>query len=247
MDPETRTEGSVAIALGPLAAVSVAGLLAPVRDNVGATNVALILAMIVVLAGVAGRMAGVLTALVAAVGYNFFHTEPYHSLRISSTKDVVTVLLLAALGLVVGEVSAWRRRAQRKSRRHLQSARALETTSAMLAAGSEVDEIWTTIRDALMSELDLADCRFEPGTTTEMPLLRRSGALVAPSMHLAKDGFTLPDQGVAIAVIAADRTLGHIILLPRAGSGSSLERRRVAVALADQYAVALTMHQHLTS
>ena len=59
-------EGSFAVALGPLVAALAAGLLSASRDDVGVTNVALVLAMIVVAAALAGRMAGIVTALTAA-------------------------------------------------------------------------------------------------------------------------------------------------------------------------------------
>ena len=59
-----------------------------------------------------GRMSGILTAVTAAMAFNYFHTEPFHSLRINGAQAIVTVLLLALLGLVMSEISAWRRRPQ---------------------------------------------------------------------------------------------------------------------------------------
>src|SRR3954468_11922920 len=107
---QQHSDGPVSIAGGPIAALAAAGLLSRFRDDVGSTNVALVLAGIVVLAGLAGRTAGIVTALTAAVSFNFFHTAPLHSLRISGGRDIVTVVLLAALGLFVAEIGAWRRR-----------------------------------------------------------------------------------------------------------------------------------------
>jgi K+-sensing histidine kinase KdpD len=73
----------------------VAAILAPVRDSVGAANVAIVLAIVtVVAAAFAGRWAGACTAVSAAISYNFFHTRPYLSLRVSNREDLITVGLL---------------------------------------------------------------------------------------------------------------------------------------------------------
>ena len=232
-------EGSFAVALGPLVAALAAGLLSAARDDVGVTNVALVLAMIVVVAALAGRMAGIVTALTAALAFNFFHTEPYHSMRITGARDVVTVALLALLGLVVAEVAEFRRRARATSARRLHGAEVLEATSAMLARQATFDEMWPTVAEALREDLQLSEIDYEPGATTTHPVLSRSGSLVAPSMHVGRGGFALPPGGAAIAVAAADQTFGHIVMTSRPETGSSIDARRVAVAVADQLAVAI--------
>jgi K+-sensing histidine kinase KdpD len=239
MAPDTRHEGSLALALGPVLVAFTAGVLAEVRDELGVTNIALILAAIVSVTALAGRLAGVVTGFTAAVAFNFFQTVPYHSLRIDGVRDVVTVCLLAALGLVMGEFGAWRRRAQAVSNRSVRDARTLETTSAMLAAGCSAADLWQAIHDNLVALFGLVDCRFEPGSATTVPVLARTGSLVAPSMQITREGFALPAGGVALAVVASGSTRGHIVLVPGEPTGSTLESRRMAVALADQLAVAL--------
>ena len=91
--------------------IFVAGLLVAVRDTIGNTNVALILVVFVVAAAVfGGRLAGFTAAAVAAISFNFFHTQPYLTLRIKEGQDIVTVLLLLVVGLVVGELALLRQR-----------------------------------------------------------------------------------------------------------------------------------------
>ncbi len=58
-------------------------------------------------------------------------------------------------------------------------------------------------------------------------------------MHLGARGFELPASGAAIAVVYAGETLGHIVMIPTGNAGSPRDVRQVAVALADEYAVAL--------
>ncbi len=202
------------------------------------------LSCVVVVAALAGRTAGLATAVTAALAYNFFHTRPYYSLRISSGRDVATVGLLVVIGVIVGEMGAWRRRALAASTRRLHGSRALEAVAAQLAAGARSDEIWAAVRGALIDALDLTDCRFEPGTSPSVQVIPRSGSLFGESMRLGPHGFELPASGAAIAVVYAGRTLGHIIVVPARNAGSQRDIRQVAVALADEYAISLAASEH---
>lgn len=243
MNTTEEPAGRVALVVGPAVAIGAAGLLKGVRGDVGTVNVALVLSCIVVVAALAGRAAGLATAVAAALAYNFFHTVPYYSLRISSGRDIVTVVLLVIIGVIVSEISAWRRRAQESSVRRLHGARALEATAAQLAAGRGPDEIWVGVRAALIELLGLADCRYEPGPSPSVQVLPPSGSLLGESMRLGSEGFEMPDEGAALAVSYAGRILGHIVLVPDGHSGSARDTRQVAIALADEFAVALASNQ----
>lgn len=241
---DDHSDGPVSIAGGPIAALLAAGLLGRVRDDVGSTNVALVLAGIVVLAALAGRTAGVVTAFTAAVSFNYFHTAPYHSMRISGGRDVVTVVLLAVLGLFVSEIGAWRRRNGATAQHVVRMAHSLETVAELVATGADADDVFAAVRTTLTATLGLSDCRFEPagqrGTAAvDMPVLPRSGALVGASMRVGIGGFELPLGGAALEVAAGGGVLGHIVMVPDARHGSALEDRRAAIALADLYALAL--------
>ena len=244
LEDELRPAGNIAIAVGPIVALSTAGLLGRFRDTAGATNVALVLAMVVVVAALAGRTAGFATAIAAALGFNYFHTQPYHSLRIHAARDVVTVGLLVVIGIVVSEIGAWRRRARILSTMRLTAGQSLERTAALLAEGGSADQMWTLIHDVLMKEMHLVDCRFEATGSSALPQLPRSGSLVSQSMHLARGGFALPAAGVVIPVVARGRRLGSIVLVPDTRFGSKHDARALAIALADQYAIALHL-EHL--
>jgi hypothetical protein len=238
--PPDQADG-FALALGPASALLVAAALSGVRTEFGATNVALVMACLVVAAAIAGRRAGLATAVVAAVSYNFFHTQPYQSLRIDDIKDWCTVALLAALGAVVSEVSYRRRRATVQSKLHLRGEHVLERAAASVASGAPADAVWTEIESSLVEVLELAECRFERGAVTTMSVLPRSASLVDREMHWERAGFELPPTGVAVQVACGGRVFGHIVLVPSPHAGSSREARRVAVALADQFAVALAL------
>jgi hypothetical protein len=232
--------GRVALAVGPFMAVTASGLLELVRDSFGVANVALVLSGVVVVASLAGRAAGLTTAVIAALSYNFFHTKPYHSLRIDAWRDIATVALLVVIGVIVSEMAAWRRRAVTAAGLRLQAARALERVAAKLAAAAPAEEVWDEVRAAMIGTLDLADCRYEPGTAPSVALLPRTGSLFGESMRWGGSGFELPRTGAAIAVSYAGTTFGHIVLVPAEGVGSTRDIRQAAVALADEYAVALS-------
>jgi len=105
-----------AIFIGPLVAIGLGAATASVRDEVGSTIVGVALATVVTVAALIGRTAALTTALAAAITFNFFHTEPYHSLRIHDPGDVVIVALLLGLGVAISDVMGWTRRRERIAR-----------------------------------------------------------------------------------------------------------------------------------
>ena len=232
--------GSIAVAVGPITALVTAGLLGGIRGDVGSTNVALVLAGVVAMAALAGRAAGITTALTAALSYNFFHTEPIHSLRINGGRDVATVLLLAGFGVGISEIGAWRRRDSASAHRSQDTSHLLERVVAEVAAGASADEVRPTIEAALTEALALESCRFMPVAKAVLDpkyCLPRSGSLVAPSMKFGLGGFELPEDGVHLEVAFGTRLYGSFLLVPRERHGSTLDARRAAIALADLYAI----------
>ena len=97
---------SLGVPLGSLASISVATLLVGVRGEIANANVALIL-VVCVLVGAwwGGRGAGVASTLAAAASFDFFHTRPYNSLKMTDGNDIVTTVLLLVVGLAVGEIA----------------------------------------------------------------------------------------------------------------------------------------------
>src|SRR3954471_21619890 len=105
MDDRTRSLAGGAV--GSLASLTAAMVLVGFRGHIAPANVALVLVLFVLLGGViGGRQAGVLSALVAAASFYFFHTRPYGSLKIADSSDLLTTVLLLAVGLAVGEIAA---------------------------------------------------------------------------------------------------------------------------------------------
>jgi K+-sensing histidine kinase KdpD len=234
--------------LGAVAAIVVSAVLVPARDFLGSTNVALILAIVVVVAAVfGGRLAGVLTSVAAAVGFDYFQTEPYLSLRIDKREDVIAAILLLILGIIVGELAVLRYQSRREAVVQAEGAVLLEDVAAVVAAGAAVDEVWPLVRRGLSHQLGLAGCRFEPQPFHEAKVaIGRTGGIESDELHYEQGGFALPSDGAAIPVVHAGRLLGRLVLLPNPKIGTSRAQRRVAVALADQLAVAAAHSQPLS-
>jgi hypothetical protein len=224
-----------------LGALAIAAILSAVRDSFGETNVVIVLVLVtVVTAALAGRAAGACTAVSAAISYNFFHTRPYLSLRVSDRQDIITVCLLVVVGLVVGELSAMRRRSRVEVMTQASGAHHLETVASLLADGASLDVVWPVVRDALTDTLGLSGCRFEPGHPDgARPLVERSGAIDTRIHRHAPGGMELPVEGADLPVLHHGRPLGHVVLTPTPGRGTSRDERRVSVALSDLLAIAV--------
>ena len=231
----------IGAAIGALGALFTAAALVGVRGDLQNANVALVLVLWVLVGAVTGgRASAVMSALVAAVAFDFFHTKPYNSLKISDGNDVLTTLLLLAVGLAIGEIAirAQRMHAQRDDQR-LQLQR-MHRIAGMAAGGEGVDDLLLAVTAELIETLELQNAWYErPPFEAGLPRLERSGVIETREHRYANGEFELPREGVELPVIAAARTVGRFVLIPTVGVGVSKERRLSAIALADQVGAAL--------
>ncbi|HEV7686953.1 MAG TPA: DUF4118 domain-containing protein [Acidimicrobiia bacterium] len=237
------------IALGGLAPIAVAAALVAVRGHVASVNVALVLGIIVVVAGaVGGRAAGMVAALTAAASYDFFHTRPYLSLLIHDVDDVEMTILLLVLGLVSGQL-AWQTRVAARQRDGgrggLDQIRRL---ADRVAHGNESADVIAAARDELSTLFDLVDCRFEAAPfqdRLDLPCLERNG-VVARRRYRMQPGreleLELPVEGIALPVLSRGQIVGRFLLDFGPGAGATLEQRVVAIALADQVGASLAVY-----
>jgi K+-sensing histidine kinase KdpD len=237
---------SVAVGSGGVAvAIAVGGLLVPVRDVIGNTNVALVLVVVIVAAAaLGGRQAGAMTAAAACLSFNFFHSKPLYTLRVRSANDIWTIVLLFVIGLAVGELSVFGRRNQAKALIEQAGVTHLGTVGAMVAEDQPPSTVWPAVQAALVDELRLVDATFESGerAASTMTVLERNGRFDNKTMHWSSAGMELPRDGLVLPVCAGDRSYGRIVLAPSPGQGTTRDQRRVAVALADLLAVTLDRH-----
>ena len=207
------------MAASALAALGVALALVSVRGEVHSEAIALVLAVTVAVAGrVGSRAGGIAAALMAAAAFNFFHTEPYLSLKIADPDDILTTILLLVVGLVVGGLSA---RADALSR----APDGAVTRVLTVAMQGDHDDVEMSVRAELIEVLHLRRCWFatEP---LDLPALERSGSV-------------LPGDGVVISVDAPGRHFGHLVCIPAPETGVSGADRRAAIALAEVLGLSL--------
>ena len=225
--------------LGPLAA---AALMIPLRSHVPNTDLALVMVVVVALVVLPGqRTAALLAGLSAGVWFDFFLTKPYERFSIQRSSDVQTTVLLAIVGVLIGEIAVRRRQARSDTRTARDEVVSLYVVAEMLTAGSRAEEVVMLVAEQLRDLLFLVDCRFVPGDRdADGPVLDRSGELHYGQLNwsLATDG--LPNRDVMLPVESGKRRFGTYVLRgPALGVPITQDRRLAAVALSDLAGAAL--------
>lgn len=236
-----RTNDGLAIGVGVLGTLVVAGLLAPFRADIDNPNVALLLALVVIgAASLGGRRAGMVTGAVAALSFNYLHTMPYMSLRIDGAQDVVTFLLLIVVGVVSGQLAHISARRGREARQRAMGIEGLHELSQLASRRASAEVLVDRSEAYLVAELGLNSCRFVRGDALAPPDLDHRGVIDGPLRH-GPGGFELPEGGVSLPVFDSTGAVhGRFVLLPSRGRGVSLVDRKLAVLVADVVGPALS-------
>jgi len=209
------------VSVGGLAALALAIALVAVRGETASANVALALVLPVIGAAAVGRrLAGATTALVAAGSFDFFHTEPYLSLTITSSDDIETTALLLLLGLAAGQLAGRAMTAHAQRRAHLDALSRLGRVSDLALQGEVTDDIAREIAAELVTELGLRDCWYEQAPfLAELLGCKRTAPSTGTRSRLGIGGFELPREGSEVAVMGRGGTVGRFVLLPTPGRG----------------------------
>lgn len=246
VERDDRLPTAVGMFIGVLGSIVVAGLLSEAGDWASPTNIALVLMVIVVLGAAAGgRLAGAVSALAAALSFDFFQTEPYHSLRISSRDDIETAILLLIAGLIVGQIAARAQLIRVAVEAGRSEIRRIHHVAELAAQGEPAADVIDAATSELTHLLSLRNCRFElPPYGESLQRLERSGVVIPPKQlitvsRMGRHGLEFPADGVELPVLQRGREVGRFVLVPEPGQGASLEQRVVAVAVADQVGAAL--------
>lgn len=231
------TAGAAVVPAGAAAA------LIPLRADLVSTNVALLLVVAVVaFAAIGRRPAAVLAAVSAAVGFNFFQTQPYYSFRISSSDDVETAGLLLLVGLIVGELALRGRRARAMVDQERQDLASIHGLGALVANGEDPDFVLLATSSELTHLLGLVDCRFEvePADDRILPVVHRDGAIRWGPTPWDSARWGLPSDGAAIPVWSHGHRRGRFVLTAPVGLAMSATQLAKAVALVDQAGASLS-------
>ena len=219
--------------VGPLA---VSGVLVVVRHEFFATNAALVLVLPVLLAALlGGRRGGAVSAIAAALCFDFFFTRPYYSLTIDRRQDVETMIVLVIVGVVVGElvVRTWRAR-------HVSSVRQreieqIQRVAALASGAGSTGGLIRIVEREVAGLLDARGVRFEKAPfATVLPQLGH-GMVTVPSGDPAGENGT--PREIEIPVWGNGKQIGRFVVelaVDSVGTRISSEDRAVAVALVDQ-------------
>ena len=187
----------------------------------------------VLAAAVGGRAAGLVAALSAALSYDFFLTTPYHTLRIDSLSQVVTVALLFAAGFVASVGARTRRAARHRTSIEVHGQvgviRLVHAVTLAAATGGDVDrvaaegvmELLGARRVAILrrgpgGEVVVADvgARSEALDVDDLPRLDADGRLPSGHLRTVEGTLVLPDQGVMLELVRRGVRVGALVVVP---------------------------------
>jgi K+-sensing histidine kinase KdpD len=243
--PSSPSSG-IDIGIGGIAPILGAAALVAVRGHIANTNVALILAVVVVAAGaVGGRAAGMVAGVTAAASFDFFHTRPYLSLLIHDADDVEMTLLLLILGLVSGQLALRAGVAARQRDGGRGGLDQIRRVADLVARGDRSVDVIAACRLELIELFHLVDCQFEAAPFHEridIAQLERNGVMAHRRYRVQPGGdleVELPAEGIALPIMSRGQIVGRFILDFGPAAGATLEQRIVAIALADQVGASL--------
>ena len=225
---------------GPLA---VAGVLAPFRATLPATDAILCLVLVVVAVAAGGdRLGGYLTAVSAAAWFDFFFTRPYDTFDITRRDDIETTILLLAIGVAVTEIAVWGRRQHLASSKRAGYIEGIRAAAQAVATGTSAVTLTDQVCLQLTAVLSLRACVFQAGMAGigTPARLEPDGRITMARQTWDADRDGLPASSDTELLAQAGGLLqGRFLMTPLPGARPTLEQRLVAVALADQAGAAL--------
>jgi hypothetical protein len=240
-----RRRTTLALVIGALGPVAVCAAIFPLRHRIPNADSALILVTLIVGVAVLGvRAAGLVSAVSAGLGFDLLLTPPYGSLKVHAAQDVGTLVLLIIVGIAVTEIAAQGWRQHGRAEQHSAYLAGLHQACEAVAAGGSPTQLSDRVAAMLVPILGLASCRFELGPGVENPCLQPDGNVTWGEYQWDVDGEGLPlSQQTVLVVRTGGRTCGRFLMTPTVGARPGRTQRLVAVALADQVGSALSSYE----
>jgi two-component system sensor histidine kinase KdpD len=152
-----RRQVGIVVAVSVLSLVASTLAVAALEGYAAVPNASIVyLAAVVATAIVAGLPGAVIVSIGAFLIYDFFFTEPYHTLTIKDPGEWLSVILLLFVGIVVGQLAALQRSRAEDAQAREREARALFQVSRELATRDSTPAVLPSIVRALRSETDMA-------------------------------------------------------------------------------------------
>jgi hypothetical protein len=227
--------------------IGVAAACIPLRAHVEAADVALLLALVILVATTfGGRVTGAVAGLEAAIAFDLFFTKPYYSLRINRAEDVETAVLMLIVGVAIGEIVSRGRRDRHAAHVSRSNLERVSRFTELAAGGERPGRLIRVARTELMELLHLDEAEFErPPFFDALPRLNHSGLSIPPT--LSSDGPSAARRAsqIELPIWAEGLEVGRFVLTlsdDATGLEFAPQARTSALALADQLGVALLAH-----
>ncbi len=219
--------------VGPLVTTLV---VLPFRDRFAGTAAALVLVTVIVAISAFGtRVSGVLATISACAWFDFFLTQPYERFAISHRVDIQTTVSLFVVGLAVTELAQRAQRLHQRATEQSDYVARLYGLADMIATGAPSNLVIAHAERELTELLHLRACRFEPDAPHRtVATIGPRGEVVHAGLLWAVHQLGLPGAEAELPVQHRGRTVGRFVLVPTPGWPIPVERRIVAVALADE-------------
>ncbi|HEY4991349.1 MAG TPA: DUF4118 domain-containing protein [Nakamurella sp.] len=236
--PPWLTRDRLAFVAGLLGPLAVSAVLAVVRDSIPNTDAALILVLVVVaVAALGNRVAGYLTAVSAAVWFDFFLTVPYGRFTIDRQADVRTTVLLLAIGVAVTELAVWGRRQAALASGQAGYLAGIREAAQVVAIGGSGAELVRGISQELVRMLGLGSCQFEHGVAGlgQPARLRHDGEIEWQHQAWDVERRGLPvGTDIELIVESGGHLVGRFLMRATTESHPTRTQRLVAATLASQ-------------
>ena len=236
-----RYRDPVILSAAALIPLGIAGILVPFRSTFVATASALLfVAVIVAIAVLGDRRAGVLATVSSTLWFDLFLTRPYERLAITHRADIETAVSLFIVGVVVTELAARNRTHHFMATQGADYVGLLYEFSELVASGAPAEEVVERTQHALTDLLGLRGCRYErgPGGRARLSIEHDGGVFLGGNLWDV-DHMGLPGPEIELQVRGRGAELGRFVLVPTPGQPVPLQRRVVAIALTDQVGAAL--------
>lgn len=213
----------------------VAGVLSLGRPVVVDSHAVLILVLVVaVISAVGLAPTGVVSAVTAALAYDYFWTEPYGSLAIDNASDVITVALLLLVAAVSGRMSTWVVRQRTVAAQQTSYLAAVRTAVAARSASEAPDSSLDAVCESISAVLGVDRCRLARGGAPGTTRLAADGTVTQGDELLDVDRWGLPTDDVVVLPVAgaSEATLRFEVSAASQVVCPSLEQRQVAALIA---------------
>jgi hypothetical protein len=239
-DQTARSSSLLIVVFGLALPLAIAVAWIPIRSKLPNVDLALVLIVAVAAIGALGNRLGVvLSAVSAALWFEFFDTAPFERLGIARSPDVETTLILAVVAVMVGELAVRTTRHRSFVRSETEKLSSIRSAAELVASGEELVGVIEAVVGDLTRLLSLRTCTFEstdpePGRAQ----LSRSGDLEPAGGPMASAPAPGTGPMAELPVIVQGEALGHFVLEFDRREPPARDRLLVALTLADNVGAA---------